>query len=348
MSEDAAPPPRHDPPKGGAGRAVARILRGLAILLGVLLPVAAGGAYLYIERAKAPGPLAAETVVVVPKGTGVRGIADLLIDAGAVEDRYLFLLANRLFFADGSLKAGEYRFPAGASIVDILARLDSHDVVLRTLTVPEGLTSVEILAVLAAAEGLTGPVGDPPPEGNLLPETYAYSHGDSRADVLERMRRSMRDVLAREWEARAPGLPLKTPEEAVTLASIVEKETGVAAERGKVAGVFINRLNRGMRLQSDPTVIFALTDGKAPLGRALTRADWRVEHPYNTYRIDGLPPGPIAHPGLASLRAVLQPEATTALFFVADGTGGHVFADTLEQHNRNVRAWRRIRDGTGN
>lgn len=221
--------------------------------------------------------------------------------------------------------------------------VDGRTVVHR-VTVPEGLTSVEIVAIVAASEVLEGAVPPPPVQGALLPETYHVARGDERAAVIGRMAEAMNEALARLWPTRAPDLPLASPAEAVILASIVEKETGIAAERAKVAGVFYNRLALGMPLQSDPTVVFALTDGKMPLGRALTRDDLAIDDPYNTYKVNGLPPGPIANPGLASLEAVLKPEATDALYFVADGTGGHAFARTLDEHNRNVAKWRKLQD----
>lgn len=345
MTETTSPPPPEPVKKRRRGRGV---VLSLLLLLLIGAGLAAGGVWWGLQKVVAPGPLVEERVVLIPSGTGLRGIAAILKDAGAIEREELFLLAARLDDRHRRLKAGEYALAPGISILGILDQLERHDVLERFLTVPEGRTSVEILAILEAAEGLEGEVGDPPPEGSLLPETYAYLYGDSRAGLLDRMRRAMKRLLAEAWEARQPGLPLNTPEEAVILASIVEKETGVAAERPMVAGVFVNRLRRGMRLQSDPTVIFALTEGKAPLGRALTRADWQVDSPYNTYRIAALPPGPIAHPGLEAIKAVLNPAETKALYFVADGTGGHVFAETLEEHNRNVRAWRRVRDGSGN
>jgi UPF0755 protein len=210
------------------------------------------------------------------------------------------------------------------------------------LTIPEGLTSAEIVALVAAAPDLEGSVPAAlPADGSLLPETYFFSKGDTREQLLERMRKGMSDALAELWPARDGAVALKTVAEAVTLASIVEKETGLAAERPRVASVFFNRLAQGMPLQSDPTVIYALTGGKGPLGRALLRADLQVASPYNTYANPGLPPGPIANPGRASLEAVLHPDSTKDLYFVADGSGGHAFAATLDEHNRNVAAWRK-------
>ena len=196
-----------------------------------------------------------------------------------------------------------------------------------------------------AADGLSPRRTPPPAEGRVLPETYSYRLGNSRDAVVERMTAAMRDLLAELWAGRAADLPFDRPMEAVILASIVEKETSRSAERARIAGVFINRLRKGMRLQSDPTVVYGLTDGRGPLGRSLTRRDLETDHPYNTYKIKGLPPEPICNPGRASLEAVLHPMVTDALYFVADGTGGHVFAKTLAEHNRNVARWRRLRKG---
>lgn len=299
------------------------------------------------QRYTAPGPSAADTTIVIPRGSGVQAIADQLEAAGIVRTRWDLLIAAKLRDSARRLKAGEYAFAAGMSLRSVLDLLESGKTVVRRITIPEGLTASQIVDLLRADPALAGEIADIPQEGSLLPETYHYAFGDSRTGILDRMQSAMRTELAKLWAARQPELPLKTPEEAVILASIVEKETGVAAERAKVAGVFINRLRLGMRLQSDPTTIYALTGGKGPLDRPLTRADWKVESPYNTYFVDGLPPGPIANPGRDSLAAVLAPERHDYLYFVADGTGGHAFAETLAEHNRNVAAWRRFQRETG-
>jgi len=323
---------------GRALRVLLSLLFGLALLAGVGLLVA----QTYYEG---EGPLDEDRSVVIARGSGTGGIAAVLAEEGVVRDARAFHLAAVATGKSRRLRAGEYAFPAGISLRGVLELLESGRTVVRRFTVAEGLTSIEIVALLEAAPGLTGEIAERPPEGSLLPETYHYSWGDDRGELLRRMRHAMETTLAELWEERAEDLPFDTPEEAVILASIVEKETGVAAERPLVASVFVNRLNRGMRLQSDPTVVYAMTKGEEPLGRALTRADWRFEDPYNTYQNDGLPPGPIANPGRASLAAVLAPEESDYLYFVADGTGGHAFARTLDEHNRNVARWRRIRDG---
>lgn len=327
-----------------------RIIRRLlliAIALAFAGAIAAVSAWWWADRTfRAAGPLDAETTVVVEKGSGLSRITSQLAEAGVIEGddlhRLVFTLGVKASGKAASLHAGEYRFPAGASMAEVLDILAAGKVVVRSLTIAEGLTSPEVLAILASAEGLTGDLPEPPPTGSLLPETYHYSYGDSRAGVVERMRESMRRTLDELWAGRAEDLPIKTPEEALVLASIVEKETGVAAERPRVAAVFINRLRKGMRLQSDPTVIYGLDPEDGDLGRPLTRSDLRSETPYNTYVIDRLPPTPIANPGKAAIAAVLNPAETDELYFVADGTGGHAFARTLAEHNRNVAKWRRI------
>jgi UPF0755 protein len=245
----------------------------------------------------------------------------------------------------GALRAAEFVFPARASLREVLEVLRRARPVQRRLTIPEGLTARQIATLIERAEGLTGEM-PPFDEGALLPETYAYQWGDSRAALIRRAEAAMEAALAEIWASRAPNLPLRTPREALVLASIVERETGKADERARVAGVFINRLRRNMPLQSDPTAAYAAADGGV-LDRPLTRADLDRDHPFNTYRIRGLPPGPIASPGRDSLRAVVQPEATEFIFFVADGQGGHAFARTLEEHNRNVARWREIERSRG-
>ncbi|WP_375595025.1 endolytic transglycosylase MltG [Algihabitans albus] len=292
-----------------------------------------------------PGPLDATRRVVVEAGMGLEGIAERLTEANVISDPLVFRIGAKLTDQATRLKAGEYEFPPGVTMQGVLDQLNTGDTVVRRLTIPEGLTSAEVVTLIEAAEGLVGEVPEIPAQGVLLPETYHYAWGDSRADLVARMRASLQAALDELWIGRAEGLPLETPQQAVVLASIIEKETGVDGERALVSSVFINRLNRGMRLQSDPTVVFALTEGAGPLDRTLTRADWQIEHPYNTYRIDGLPPGPIANPGRAALAAALAPAESDYLYFVADGTGGHAFATSLAEHNRNVARWRRVRDG---
>jgi UPF0755 protein len=291
------------------------------------------------------GPATEETVVVLPRGAGLAQITADLVEARVIDHPWLFRFAVQVLGRDRRLKAGEYAFPAGATPQGVIAMLANGETVARRLTVAEGLTVAEVIQLLARTEALEGELPPPPEEGSLLPETYFYAFGDSRIGLVRRMQDAMRDTLAALWRERAEGLPLRTKREALILASIVDKETGIADERDKVAAVFINRLRRGMRLQADPTVIYGLTEGDGQLGRELSRSDWEHDSAYNTYQIDGLPPGPIGNPGRASIEAVLNPAAVDYLYFVADGSGGHAFARTLEEHNRNVARWRKVKNG---
>ncbi len=321
----------------------------LRLALGLLVAVGLAGAGLLAYHGYAtftqPGPLDETTRVVIVPGSGLEAIARTLSEAEVISEPLVFRLGAKLTDRATRLKAGEYQFEPGATMRDVLDKLNAGDTVVRRLTVPEGLTSAEVVVLIQEAEGLVGEVPEVPPEGSLLPETYHYAWGDGRADMVARMRAAMQATLDELWRGRQEGLPLETPEEALALASIIEKETGVEGERALVASVFVNRLDRGMRLQSDPTVIYAVTDLHGPMERPLTRADWEIQHPYNTYVNAGLPPGPIANPGRESLEAALNPADSDYLYFVADGSGGHAFAQTLAEHNRNVANWRRIRDG---
>lgn len=321
-------------------------MRRLFVFCLVFLTISAlvGGLVLGLVyvRMTGPGPLARGTTLVIPRGASSEAIAQQLSQSGIVADRILFSLAVRAASRQAPLKAGEYRFPARISGIDVIRLLQGGKTVIRRLTVAEGLTTRQIVQQLLATEGLEGSVDPLPAEGSLLPETYHFSYGDQRQAIVERMQRAMRDVLAALWAGRSIGPVIKTPEQAVVLASVVEKETGIPAERPRIAAVFLNRLAAGMRLQSDPTVVYVVGGG-LPLGRALTRADLQVPSPYNTYLNEGLPPTPIANPGRAALAAVMRPASSDELYFVADGTGGHVFARTLEEHNRNVSRWRKLR-----
>lgn len=330
-----------DAPPERRGR-ILRLLAGLLLTLAVLGTGAYGGFRWAVAQYEAPGPLAEERAVVIPRGAATGTIAERLLAAGVIANARAFLIAAWATADAGPLRAGEYAFPERASLGTVLEVLRSGRTVQRRLTVPEGLTVAQILALLDETEGLTGSVETPPPEGSLLPETWSYSWGDTRESLVRRMREAMDRALAEAWAERAEDLPIATPREALILASIIERETGIAEERGKVAGVFINRLRRGMPLQSDPTVIYAVTDGAGAMDRPLSRADLDTDHPHNTYRNRGLPPTPIASPGRASLLAAVRPEETNALYFVADGRGGHVFSRTLEEHNRAVARLRAI------
>jgi UPF0755 protein len=319
-----------------------RRLRGaglaLAVLLGLLAAAAWGGMAAY-RAYVGPGPLADPAQVVIPRG-GTEAIAATLQARGVIRDPRAFAIAAWLTRGRGPLRAAEFAFPAGAPLAEVLRILREERPVQRRLTIAEGLTAHQIRALLERTEGLTGEI---PAfnEGDLLPETYAFEWGEARAAIIRRADAAMDRALAEAWANRAPELPIATPREALILASIIERETGTPDERGLVAGVFANRLRRGMPLQSDPTVAYAATGG-APMDRPISRADLDRDHPFNTYRARGLPPGPIASPGRAALVAATRPETTEFLYFVADGTGGHAFARTLEEHNRNVARWREI------
>lgn len=315
-------------------------------LLSVLAAASVAGAIIWGASVfRSPGPLAEATDVVFPRGADLRRIARLLHENGVIDRPGVFRAAVRALGKSRRLKAGEFRFPPGVSPMGAMDILVDGETVVRRFTLPEGLTRARALELLSKADGLVGAVdARDVEEGRLLPDTYHFGFGDRRADLLARMRTAMTDTLDALWQARAPDLPLDGPREALILASIIEKETAAADERARISGVFINRLGRGMRLQSDPTVAFALTGGKEPLGRELTRRDLRVRHPYNTYVVDGLPPGPICNPGRKALEAAVRPARTDALYFVADGAGGHAFARTLKEHLANVSRWRRLRE----
>jgi UPF0755 protein len=292
-----------------------------------------------------PGPSAAPTSVILPSGEGVRGVARDLGGARVVRSPAVFVVAAELSGAGQSLKAGEYAFTPHASLAAVLDAIRRGLIVRRFVTIPEGLSSVQVADILAADPVLSGPT-PVPPEGSILPETYQVRRGETRAAVVARMERAQVALLERLWATRAAGLPYHDPEQVVILASVVEKETAVPAERPKVAAVFLNRLRQGMRLGSDPTVIYGLTRGR-PLGHGLTVSELASDTPWNTYRVAGLPPTPIGNPGRASLEAALAPAKTDDLYFVADGTGGHAFSATLEEHQRNVAHWREIEKRAG-
>ncbi len=310
--------------------------------------IAASTAWLWLGTAvSAPGPGLVDQRVVITPGSSVNSIARKLREAGIIKSDLVFRIKARLSNAHTQLQAGEYDIGAHISIDGLMTLLKSGNTVVRRLTVPEGLRVLDVLERVARAEGLKGDVERVPGEGRLLPETYHYSWGDGRDDLVARMELDMDVLLGDLWAGRTDDFPLKNAQQVLVLASIVEKETSIASERAHVAAVFLNRLKRGMRLQSDPTVVYAITRGLAELGRSLTRQDLGFDSPYNTYRIKGLPPEPIANPGRAAIQAVMKPLVTRDLYFVADGKGGHVFARTLAEHNKNVSAWRRAQRKAG-
>jgi peptidoglycan lytic transglycosylase G len=332
------PPPRIRRPRGGLLSTVSGLLTlALVVALGAVL-----GVIFVDRRVNEPGPLADDKVVVIPRNSGVGEIAELLKREGVITQTALFEVYAYLNRQKGQLKAGEFLFKAHTSIDDAIDTLIQGKAILHALTIPEGLTSEQIMVRLRENDTLAGEVAETPREGTLLPDTYKFERGTTRQQLVNSMQRAQREVLNQTWARRAPDLAIKTPQELVILASIVEKETGRADERTRVAGVFMNRLAKRMKLQSDPTIVYGLVGGQGTLGRGILRSEIEKATPYNTYVVEGLPPGPIANPGRAALEAVANPSRTRDLYFVADGTGGHVFAETLEQHQRNVARWRQI------
>ena len=336
------PVPGPPPPSRLARHPVVVFLNGIFTFIILLVVVGIGVLYWGNQKFNSEGPLTQSRSIIVPRGANARTIAALLERNGIIENKWIFyggLLAHK---AQARLKAGEYLFEANVSMARVMDTLVKGRAVLHAVTIPEGLTSQQVVDRLNRSEMLVGRIETVPEEGTLLPDTYKFTRGADRNQIIARMRKAHDKVVQDAWERRAEGLPVATPRELVILASIVEKETGRADERPRVAAVFINRLKRGMRLQSDPTIIYGLVGGKGKLGRPLRRSEIDTPTPYNTYKIDGLPPGPIANPGRAAIEAVANPSRTGDLYFVADGTGGHIFAATYEEHQRNVARWRRI------
>ena len=289
-----------------------------------------------------PGPLQHDTILIVPPSTGINIIAKELASRGIISKAFIFRVGVKFFSEQEVMKAGQYLFTAHLSSRDVVKLLQTGKTVVHRITFAEGLTSTEIAAQLALTEGLTGDLSLPIAEGSLLPETYHFSYADPRSGLIKRMRKGLSKLMMGLWPYRDANLPFKSQREALILASIVEKETGKPSERAHIAGVFINRLRKKMRLQSDPTVVYGITKGQGPLGRSLRRSELRQKTAYNTYTNYGLPPTPIANAGRKSIEAVLHPMKTNDFYFVADGTGGHLFSRTLKQHNRNVSKLRKI------
>ena len=324
------------------------VIVGNAIFTLLVLVLIGGGVAVVFGklRFEAPGPLQADKIVNIPQRAGLRDIADLLQREGVIDEHELIFIGGVFALrARSDLKSGEYLFPKRASVRDVVETLVEGKVVQHLITMPEGLTSEQITARLLDSAILAGPIKDTPREGSMLPNSYNFRRGDTRETAIQRMQQAQQQLVKEVWERRSRDLPLRTPEQLIILASIIEKETSRPEERTRIAAVFVNRLKQKMRLQTDPTVIYGLAPGKGTLGRPLSRADLERPTPYNTYIIDALPPGPIANPGRASIEAAASPARTKELYFVADGTGGHAFAETFDQHQRNVARLRVIEQG---
>ena len=317
------------------GNAIISIFVLLAVIAGVVL-------FIGKQRFEEPGPLPQDRVVNIPHGSGLRDIADVLTREGVIDQPWVFLGGVLVLKAREGLKAGEYQFKAHSSLRDVVATIVEGKVVAHQVSIPEGLTSEQIVGRLLSDDILTGDIKEIPREGSLLPDTYNFTRGVTREQMIERMQQAEQRLVREIWDHRSLDLPLKTPDQLVILASLVEKETGKPDERTRVAAVFVNRLKQKMRLQCDPTIIYGLVGGKGTLGRPILKSEIEQPTPYNTYLIEGLPPGPIANPGRASLEAAANPARTRELYFVADGTGGHVFAETYEQQQKNVGRLRLI------
>jgi UPF0755 protein len=323
------------------------MLRALFVCALLAVGAAAYAGYTVFEAFDADGPAVRDARILIKRGNTPTQIANRLEREGVLDEALVFRALIRLEGKGGNIRAGEFLAPARSTPRQVLTLLTEGPTVVRKYTVPEGATTVEALGIISAAEGLVGKMPRDIPEGALLPETYHYDWNDTRVAVVARMQRAMEKAVAAAMATRPADHPITTALELMTLASIVEKETGLADERPRVAAVFVNRLKRGMLLQSDPTTIYAVTRGAKPLGRSLTHKDLRLKDPYNTYTSPGLPPGPIASPGKAALMAAANPPVTKELYFVADGTGGHAFGKSLAEHNRNVRAWRKVQRKRG-
>jgi UPF0755 protein len=335
LEPEQVPPP---PKRSERARNPFVVVGNAIITIVLVLLIGSAAAYYYgMQKIEAPGPLQEEKVVNIPARAGMADIADTLQREGVIDNnRWAFIGAVIALKARSELKPGEYAFQKNASLRSVIATMVDGKVVQHSVTIPEGLTSEQIVARLSENDIFAGSINEIPREGTLLPETYKFPRGTTRDQVIARMQQAQKRLVAEVWEHRNPDIPVKTPEQLVTLASIIEKETGKADERSRVAAVYVNRLRQKMKLQSDPTIIYGLVGGKGTLGRPIKRSEITQPSPYNTYVVDGLPPGPIANPGRASLEAAANPARTRDLFFVADGTGGHSFTETYDQHQKNV------------
>ncbi|HEX6000206.1 MAG TPA: endolytic transglycosylase MltG [Hyphomicrobiaceae bacterium] len=334
----------------GRSSGALRVLSGIFTLALLCMALVGAGALALQSWISSPGPLTAGKVVVIPRGAGAHDIAERLEREGVVSDRRLFMLGYFMarWTAWGGdarpvqLRAGDYQIPRAASVRNVIDIISQGRTIRYRVTIPEGLTSYQIVERLKADENLTGEITEVPPEGTLLPETFIIDRGEARQTILDRMRAESRKLMEKLWAQRQKGLPIKSWDEAVVLASIVEKETGRNDERERVAAVFVNRLRQNMRLQSDPTILYGISTGKTVWNRPIMKSEIAQKTAHNTYQIDGLPPTPICNPGRAAIEAVLNPANTKDLFFVADGNGGHLFSEKLKDHNANVQKWRAL------
>src|SRR6478736_8330588 len=335
LEPEQVPPP---PKRSDRARNPFVIVGNAIITLLLIAMIGAGGVYYYGRQVlEAPGPLKEDKIVNIPQRAGKRDIAETLNREGVADvNPWVFIASVAALKASSDLKPGEYSFQKNASLRDVIATIVEGKVVQHAVTIPEGLTSEQIVGRLTENDIFAGSVREMQREHTLLPETYKFPRGTTREQVIQRMQQTQKRVLAEIWERRNPDVLVKSPDQLVTLASIVEKETGKADERSRVAAVFVNRLRQRIKLQSDPTIIYGLVGGKGTLGRPIKRSEITQPSPYTTYVIEGLPPGPIANPGRASLEAAANPARTRDLFFVADGTGGHSFTETYDAHQKNV------------
>ena len=328
--------------KRSGQQASRRIAKWAVVAAALLLALVAGN---FIHGWTAPGPLERETTVIIKPGSSMMSAARQLEKSGVVKSADAFVSRAKIFGASDTIKAGEFVIPSKASNSDILSILTDGKTVQRMVTIPEGMPSIMVYERLMANDQLTGRISIPA-EGSVLPDSYAFDKNEPRAAVLKRMQDAMTKTMAELWPERSGSTMVKTPLEALTLASIVEKETALKSELRMVSGVYSNRLRTGMRLQADPTIIYPITKGKS-LGRRIRKSEIRDVNDYNTYAMAGLPKGPIANPSRAAIAAVLNPQKTSAFYFVADGKGGHIFADTLQEHNANVAKWYALRRQRG-
>src|SRR2546425_9618517 len=335
LEPEQVPPP---PKRSERARNPFVVIGNAIITILIILMIGAGTVYYYgRQMLETPGPLREDKIVNIPSRAGKRDIADALLREGVINvNPWVFIGGVFALKASSDLKPGEYSFQKSASLRDVIATIVEGKVVQHAVTIPEGLTSEQIVARLIDNDIFAGSVREMPREGTLLPETYKFPRGTTREQVIHRLQQSQKRVLAEIWERRNPDILVKSPEQLITLASIIEKETGRADERSRVAAVFTNRLRQRIKLQSDPTIIYGLVGGKGTLGRPIKRSEITQPSPYNTYVIEGLPPGPISNPGRASLEAAANPARTRDLYFVADGTGGHAFTETYDAHQKNV------------